>query len=119
MVPMGVSDDGCRVVIGATEGPTDLAECWREFLSWLKSRGPRGIRMFTGDRAAGMVGSIAEIIPEAAYQRCTVHFYRNALTRVPKSKRPGIAAMPEAIHAMESREASEAKAFDVAGELGG
>ena len=65
-------------------------------------------------QGAGMVGSIAEIIPEAAYQRCTVHFYRNALTRVPKSKRPGIAAMPEAIHAMESREA-----FDVAGDLGG
>ena len=75
------------------------------------------MRMFTGDKAAGMVGSIAEVFPDAAYQRCTVHFYRNVLARVPKSKRPGVAAMLRAIHAMESREASEAKALEVAAEL--
>lgn len=77
----------------------------------------RGVRMFTGDKAAGMVGSIAEVFPNAAYQRCTVHFYRNALAKVPKSKRPKAAAMLKAIHAMESREASEAKALEVADEL--
>ena len=73
--------------------------------------------MFTGDKAAGMVGSIAEVFPGAAYQRCTVHFYRNVLARVPKSKRPRVAAMLKAVHAMESREASEAKALEVAAEL--
>ena len=73
--------------------------------------------MFTGDKAAGMVGSIAEVFPGAAYQRCTVHFYRNVLARVPKSKRPKVAAMLKAVHAMESREASEAKALEVASEL--
>ena len=117
MVAIGVNDDGYREVIGAAEGFTESAECWREFLSWLKSRGLRGVRMFTGDKAAGMVGSIAEVFPNAAYQRCTVHFYRNALAKVPKSKRPKAAAMLKAIHAMESREASEAKALEVADEL--
>ena len=73
--------------------------------------------MFTGDKAAGMVGSIAEVFPGAAYQRCTVHFYRNVLSKVPKSKRPKVAAMLKTIHAMESREASEAKALEVASEL--
>ena len=107
MVAIGVNDDGFREVIGAAEGFTESAECWREFLSWLKSRGLRGVRMFTGDKAAGMVGSIAEVFPGAAYQRCTVHFYRNVLAKVPKSKRPKVAAMLKAIHAMESREASE------------
>lgn len=92
MVAIGVNDDGYREVIGAAEGFTESAECWREFLSWLKSRGLRGVRMFTGDKAAGMVGSIAEVFPNAAYQRCTVHFYRNALAKVPKSKRPKAAA---------------------------
>ena len=66
--------------------------------------------MFVGDKAAGMVDSIAEIFPDAKYQRCTVHFYRNVLTKVPKSKRPQAAAMLKAIHAMESREAAAAKA---------
>ena len=77
------------------------------------------MRMSAGDKAAGMVGAIAEVFPEAAYQRCTVHFYRNVLARVPKSRRPTVAAMPEAIHAMESREAAEAKAIEVASELEG
>ena len=86
MVAIGVNDDGYREVIGAAEGFTESAECWREFLSWLKSRGLRGVRMYTGDKAAGMVGAIAEVFPEAAYQRCTVHFYRNVLSKVPKSK---------------------------------
>ena len=47
------------------EGFTESAGCWREFLSWLRSRGLRGVRMFTGGRAAGMVGSIAEVFPDA------------------------------------------------------
>ena len=41
MVAIGVNDDGYREVIGAAEGFAESAECWREFLSWLKSRGPR------------------------------------------------------------------------------
>ena len=63
MVAIGVNDDGYREVIGAAEGYTESSECWREFLSWLRSRGLRGVRMFTGDKAAGMVGSIAEVFP--------------------------------------------------------
>ena len=117
MVAIGADDDGYREVIGAAEGFTESAECRREFLSWLRSRGLRGVRMFTGDKAAGMVGAIAEVFPEAAYQRRTVHFYRNVLARVPKSRRPTVAAMLKAVHAMESREAAEAKALEVAGEL--
>ena len=117
MVAVGVNDDGCREVIGAAGGFTESAECWREFLSWLRSRGLRGVRMLTGDEAAGMVGSIAEVFPGAAYQRRTVHLYRNVLARAPKSKRPRVAAMLRAVHAMESREAAEAKALEVASEL--
>ena len=106
MVAIGVNEDGYREVIGCAEGFTESAKCWRDFLSWLKSRGLRGVRMFTGDKAAGMVGSIAEVFPDAKYQRCTVHFYRNVLAKVPKSKRPQAAAMLKAIHAMESCEAA-------------
>jgi transposase-like protein len=110
MVAIGVNDDGYREVIGAAEG-------WREFLSWLKSRGLRGVRMFTGDKAAGMVGALAEVFPEAACQRCTVHFYRNVFSKVPKSKRKLVAGKLKAIHAQESFEASEEKAMRVADDL--
>ncbi len=117
MVAIGVNDDGYREIVGCAEGFTESKECWRDFLSWLRGRGLRGVRMFVGDKAAGMVGSIAEVFPEAKYQRCTVHFYRNAMARVPKGKRPQVAAMLKAIHAMESREAAEGKALSVAEEL--
>ena len=116
-VAIGMNEDGYREVVGCAEGFTESAECWRNFLSWLKSRGLRGVRVFAGDKAAGMVGSIAEVFPGARYQRCTVRFYRNVLAKVPKSKRPRVAAMLKAIHAMESREASAAKAESVAAEL--
>lgn len=117
MVAIGVNDDGYREVVGAAEGHTESSECWREFLSWLRSRGLRGVRMSAGDKAAGMVGSIAEVFPGAAHQRRAARFYRNVLARVPKSKRPRVAAMPRAVHAMESRGAAEAKALEVASEL--
>ena len=109
MVAIGVNEDGYREVIGCAEGFTESSGCWRDFLSWLKSHRLRGVRMFVGDKAAGMVGSIAEVFPKAKYQRRTVHFYRNVLAKVPKSKRSQVAAMLKAIHAMESREASAAK----------
>ena len=64
-----------------------------------------------------MVGSIAEVFPGAKYLRCTVHFYRNALAKVPESKRSQVAAMLKVIHTMESREAASAKAESVADEL--
>ena len=118
MVAIGVNDDGYREVIGAAEGFTESAECWREFLSWLKARGLSGVRMFTGDKAAAMTGAIAEVFPDAAYQRCTVHFYRNVLSKVPKSKRSQVAAMLKAIHAQESFDASMEKAGAVAEALG-
>ena len=117
MAAIGVNEDGCREVIGCAEGFTESSERWRDLPSWLKSRGLRGVLMFTGDKAAGMVGSLAEVFPKAKYQRCTVRFCRNVLAKVLKSKRPRIAAMLKAIHAMESREAAAAKAEAVADDL--
>ena len=93
------------IAIGA-EGFTESSECWREFPSWLRSRGLHGVRMVVGDKASGMVGSIAEVFPEAAHQRCTAHFHRNVLARVPKPGRAAVAAMLKAIHAVEPREAA-------------
>lgn len=88
MAAIGVNEDGYREVIGCAEGFTESSECWRDFLSWLKSRGLRGVRMFTGDKAAGMVGSIAEVFPGAKYQRCTVPSTAMSLPRSPNPSAP-------------------------------
>ena len=105
MVAIGMNGDGYREVIGCAEGFKESKEYWRDFLSLLKSRGLRGMRMFTGDKAAGMAGSIAEVFPGAKYQRRTVHFYRSTLAKTPK--RPRGPAMLMTIYAMESREAAK------------
>lgn len=117
MVAIGVNDDGYREIIGAAEGFTELAECWRDFLSWFKERRLRGDCMFPSDKAAAMTGAIAKVFPKAAYQRCTVHFYRNTLSKVPKSKHRQMAAMLKAIHTQEAMEASLERAKSVAESL--
>ena len=67
------------------------------------------MRLFTGNKTA----AIAEVFPDAAYQRCTVHFYRNVMVKVPKPKRRQVAAMLKVIHAQESFDASMEKAESV------
>lgn len=69
------------------------------------ARGLFGMRMF----AAAMAGVVAEAFPEAACQRRTVRFCRNVLLKALEPKRRQVAAMLKTVHAMESREVSEAK----------
>lgn len=107
MIAAGADGDGHREVIGAAEGFTESSGRRREFLSWLRSRGLHGARMVVGGKASGMVGSIAEVLPDAAHRRRAVHFHRDVPARVPKPGRAAVAAMLKAVHAMESREASD------------
>ena len=113
MIAIGVNQDGYREIVGCAEGFTESKESWREFLACLKGRGLKGVRMASGDKSLGMLGVIEEIFPQARYQRCTVHFYRNVFGKIPKSKRVYVAKMLGAIHAQESFEASMDKAREV------
>ena len=114
LIAIGVNADGYREVIGCAEGYTESADSWREFLLSLRERGLRGVRMVTGDKSAGMLGALREVFPEAMYQRCTVHFYRNVLAKVPARRRRMVAAQLKAIHAQESLAAGLRKAEEVA-----
>jgi transposase-like protein len=68
------------------------------------------VKLFVGDKCLGLVESLGEFYPEAAFQRCVVHFYRNVWSLVPASKVRPVAAMLKAIHASEDRAAAQAKA---------
>lgn len=63
LVAIGVNSAGDREVIGCSEGYTESAESWREFFSWLKGRGLSGVRLVTGDKCAGMLGALEEVLP--------------------------------------------------------
>ena len=65
----------------------------------------------------GLVESASEYYPEADWQRCVVHFYRNIFSHVPSGKMKPVAMMLKAIHAQESREAAQEKAARIADEL--
>ena len=64
-----------------------------------------------------MLETIPEVFPDARYQRCTVHFYRNIFSVTPHNKMKSAAMMLKAIHAQESKEAAREKASQVADKL--
>lgn len=117
LVAMAVNEDGQREVIGTAEGMKEDRESWRNFLVSLKERGLTGTRLFIGDKCLGLLDAINTVFPEAKYQRCTVHFYRNVFSVVPKGKVKDVAAMLKAIHAQEDKAAAQEKARSVIAKL--
>lgn len=117
LIAIGVNQDGFREVLAVSEGTKEDKASWQAFLRQLKSRGLKGVRLMVGDRCLGLVESIAEFYPEAAYQRCVVHFYRNVWSFVPATKVRTVAQMLKAIHACEDRPAAEEKTRQVVAKL--
>ena len=113
LVAIGVSSDGFREIIGAAEGMKEDRESWRSFFVWLKERGLTGVRLVIGDKNLGMLETVAEIFPDARYQRCTVHFYRNIFSVTPRNKVKTVAMMLKAVHAQENKEAAREKASQI------
>jgi len=113
LVAVGVNAEGYRDVLGVLEGAKEDKESWLGFLRHLKERGLAGTELFTSDRCAGLIESLGEVYPDARWQRCVVHWYRNVFSVVPRQKVGLVAAMLKAIHAQEDREAARQKAHDV------
>ncbi len=119
LVAIGVDQEGYRHVLGVAEGIKEDTESWRKFLRHLKERGLKGVRLVTSDKCLGLVEALGEFYPEADWQRCVVHWYRNVGSEVPRHWMKEVMAMLKAIHAQEDREAAEKKAVDVVEKLRG
>lgn len=109
LVSIAVDNEGYREIIGASEGAKEDKASWLEFLRSLKERGLAGTQLIIGDKCLGLVETIGEVFPEAKYQRCVVHFYRNVFSVVPHGKLRDVAAMLKAIHAQEDIESAREK----------
>jgi transposase-like protein len=103
LVAMGVNQYGYREVLGVMEGAKEDHASWTQFLRHLKARGLKGVRLAISDKCLGLVQSLGEIFPRAKWQRCTVHFYRNVFTGVPRNHVREVAQMLKAIHVQEDR----------------
>ncbi len=117
LVAMAVNQDGYREVIGAAEGMKEDKESWLNFLKSLKQRGLDGTQLFIGDKCLGLLEAVREVFPEARFQHCTVHFYRNVFSVTPRSKVKLVAAMLKAIYAQEDKTSALEKAKAVVEKL--
>jgi putative transposase len=86
LVAIGVDWEGRRQVLGVELANRESSSSWKEFLLRLKSRGLRGVLYVVSDDHPGLKSAIAQVLPEALWQRCYVHFLRNALDYLPRRK---------------------------------
>jgi putative transposase len=117
LVAIGVDQEGFREVLGVAEGAKEDEKGWSEFLGYLKRRGLTGVQLIISDRCLGLVESAGRYFPDAAWQRCCVHWYRNIFSHVPTPKVKDVAAMLKAIHAQEDLSAAQQKAHAVVQKL--
>jgi putative transposase len=84
LIAIGIDWDGRRSILAVDLANRESRSSWREFLLALKQRGLSGVEFVVADDHAGLRAALRETLPEAAYQRCYVHFLRNALDYVPR-----------------------------------
>ena len=84
LVAIGINWDGRRCVLGVDLANRESISSWKEFLLGLRTRGLTGVELVATDDHAGLRAAVAEVLPEAAWQRCYVHFLRNCLDHLPR-----------------------------------
>nr|WP_306558289.1 MULTISPECIES: IS256 family transposase [Bradyrhizobium] len=117
LVASAVNAEGFREILGICEGAKEDKSGWSSFLRHLVDRGLKGVQLVISDACRGLVESVADYLPEARYQRCMVHFYRNVFSHVPSTRVREVSHMLKAIHAQESRAAADEKARTVIADL--
>jgi putative transposase len=117
LVAIGVAQSGYREILAVSEGAKEDSASWTNFLREMKQRGLKGVELFVSDKCLGLVENLADFFPEAKWQRCVVHFYRNVWTAAPTGKVKEVAAMLKAIHAQEDAKAAKEKALQVVEKL--
>ena len=113
LVASAVNAEGFREILGICEGAKEDKSGWSAFLQYLVDRGLKGVQLIISDACRGLTESTAEYLPEARWQRCMVHFYRNVFSHVPATRVREVSHMLKAIHAQETREAADRKASSV------
>jgi transposase-like protein len=92
VIAIGVNANGEREVLGLDVGASESGAFWLSFLRGLVARGLNGVRLVTSDAHQGLKGAIAAVLHGACWQRCRVHWVRNAMALVPKSTQQMVGA---------------------------
>jgi len=116
IIAVGVNADGRREVLGMDIGPSEAETFWTAFLRKLARRGLRGVKLVISDAHEGLKAAVAKLL-HATWQRCRVHFMRNALAYAGKSGRRVVSAFIATAFAQEDAEAGRAQWRRVADQL--
>jgi len=84
LIAVGIDWDGRRQILAVEMANRESRSSWKDFLLGLRDRGLHGVELVVADDHAGLRAAIREVLSEAAYQRCYVHFLRNALDHLPR-----------------------------------
>ncbi|MCA3179021.1 MAG: IS256 family transposase [Burkholderiaceae bacterium] len=105
IIAVAVNTEGRREVLGLATGPSEAEPFWTEFLRSLMRRGLRGVKLVISDAHEGLKAAVAKVL-HATWQRCRVHFLRNALAYANKGQRQMVFALINTIFAQETAEAA-------------
>ena len=116
IVAVAVNTEGQRQVIGMKVGPSEAETFWTEFLRSLMRRGLRGVKLVISDAHLGLKAAAAKVL-KATWQRCRVHFMRNALAYANKTQRRMVSATIATVFAQDSADAAHQQWRAVADQL--
>ncbi len=116
IVAVAVNTDGQRQVLGMKVGASEAEPFWTEFLRSLTRRGLRGVKLVISDSHEGLKAAIGKVL-KATWQRCRVHFMRNALAYAPKTQRRMVSAAIATVFAHETAKEAHAQWRTVSDQL--
>lgn len=116
IVAVGVNADGRREVLGMDIGPSEAETFWTDFLRKLRRRGLRGVKLVISDAHEGIKAAVAKVL-NATWQRCRVHFMRNALAHAGRNGRRVVSAFIATAFAQDDAEAARQQWRRVADQL--
>ena len=116
IIAVGVNSDGPREVLGMDIGPSEAETFWTAFLRKLARRGLRGVKLIVSDAHEGIKATVRKVF-NASWQRCRVHFMRNALAHAGKSGRRVVSAFIATAFAQDDAEAARTQWRRVADQL--
>jgi putative transposase len=118
IIAIAVNTDGVREVLGMAVGPSEAEPFWTDFLRSLTRRGLRGVRLVISDAHEGLKAAAAKVLG-ATWQRCKVHFLRNALAHAGKGQRQMVLAAINTAFAQDTFESASQQWRVVADQLRG
>lgn len=116
IIAVGVNSAGRREVLGLAIGPSEAETFWTDFLRRLARRGLRGVKLVISDAHEGLKAAVAKLL-NASWQRCRVHFMRNALAHAGKQGRRVVSAFIGTAFAQNDAEAARTQWRQVADQL--